>query len=180
MPTILILGDGIGPVSPRALLARQPEPRLQFADGERDVAVLRVHARGLAGGQPKEVVIDVVDYRDLDTGLFAMNRTVGFAVAIGAQLLLSGDIAQPGVLSPARDVPAPSSSPSWNNGASPQPAGPSPPRTWSWSWTRSTNRQFSYADPEKPFAPSAHHGTMIPRSTRHSAPIGGHVGASRR
>ena len=35
-----------------------------------------------------------------------MNRTVGYTSSIAAQLILSGVITKPGVLSPARDVPA--------------------------------------------------------------------------
>ncbi len=94
--------DGVAPVE---RLARHLEPRLQFADHERDVCVLRVRASGLRGGQPAEVVYDMIDHRDLGTGLFAMNRTVGYTAAVAAQLLLDGTIAGRGVLSPARDVP---------------------------------------------------------------------------
>jgi len=92
-------------LSPRQTLARHLEPRLGFGPNERDVIVLRVRACGTAGGQPREIVLDVLDYRDLATGLFAMNRTVGYTAAIGARMLLSGAIAARGVLSPARDVP---------------------------------------------------------------------------
>ncbi len=91
--------------TPRELLAMQLEPDLQFADDERDVIVLRVRAWGDRSGEPTTVTYDVVDYRDLTTGLFGMNRTVGFTASIGAQMLLSGEVADTGVLSPARDVP---------------------------------------------------------------------------
>jgi saccharopine dehydrogenase-like NADP-dependent oxidoreductase len=46
-----------------------------------------------------------VDYRDLATGLMAMNRTVGFAASIAAQMIVSGRIRGKGLLSPANDVP---------------------------------------------------------------------------
>ncbi len=101
--------DGEPPVAdglaPRQLLARMLEPGLQFARDERDVVVLRVRAWGLRDGAQREETFDVVDYRDLDTGLFAMNRTVGFTAAIAAQLLLDGTVSARGVISPARDVP---------------------------------------------------------------------------
>lgn len=92
-------------LAPRQLLARVLEPRLQFARDERDVVVLRIRAWGLRDGVAREQTFDVVDYRDLHTGLFAMNRTVGFTAAIAAQLLLDGTVSARGVISPARDVP---------------------------------------------------------------------------
>ncbi len=92
-------------VAPRRFLVEHLTPRLQFRPHERDVAVLRVHAWGERAGRRHEVVYDLIDYRDLDTGLFAMNRTVGFTASIAAQMVLTGEIAGPGVLSPVRDVP---------------------------------------------------------------------------
>jgi len=53
-----------------------------------------------------KITYDLVDYRDLSTGLFAMNRTVGFTSSIGALMILSGKITGSGVLSPACHVPA--------------------------------------------------------------------------
>ena len=102
--TPMDLGRGLRR-TPRQLLAQQLGPKLQFADDERDVCVVRVRARGLRDGQPEEITYDVVDRRDLGTGLYAMNHLVGFTAAIGARMLLSGVIADRGVLSPARDVP---------------------------------------------------------------------------
>jgi saccharopine dehydrogenase-like NADP-dependent oxidoreductase len=94
------------PLSPRRFLARHLEPRLQFRDNERDIAALVARARGTRGGERREVVHALVDHRDLSTGLFAMNRTVGFTASIAAQMILSGEISAVGVLSPTRDVPA--------------------------------------------------------------------------
>jgi saccharopine dehydrogenase-like NADP-dependent oxidoreductase len=51
------------------------------------------------------LVRQIVDRRDLTTGLTAMSRTVGFTAAIGARLIAAGWIDQRGLLSPARDVP---------------------------------------------------------------------------
>lgn len=93
------------PVTPRRFLVRHLTPRLQFADGERDLVVLRVKAWGLKEGRKRRVTYDLIDYRDLATGLFAMNRTVGYTAAIGARMILDGRVSRPGVLSPARDVP---------------------------------------------------------------------------
>jgi len=93
-------------LSPRRFVVEHLSPRLQFADGERDVVVIRVEAWGLKNRQPLRVTYELVDYRDLATGLFAMNRTVGFTTSIAAQLILSGRVQKPGLLNPAADLPA--------------------------------------------------------------------------
>ncbi len=93
-------------VSPRAFLAKCLAPNLQFEEDERDVALLRVEAWGLKENKKVKIIYDMVDYRDLETGLFAMNRTVGFTSSIAALMILKGQITQCGVLSPVRHVPA--------------------------------------------------------------------------
>lgn len=92
-------------LSPRAFMASCLEPKLQYRPDERDLALLRVEAWGLKAGEKVKVTYDMVDYRDLDTGLFAMNRTVGFTSSIGAQMILEGQVPGYGVLSPVRHVP---------------------------------------------------------------------------
>jgi lysine 6-dehydrogenase len=100
---LAVQGAGL---SPRQFLVHHLTPRLQFGPQERDVVIVRVHAWGLKDGKKLSAVYDLTDYRDLETGLFAMNRTVGYTTSIAAQLILAGVVAKPGVLSPARDVPA--------------------------------------------------------------------------
>jgi len=92
-------------ISPRAFLTNWLTPRLQFGKQERDLALLRVEAWGLKNGKKVKITYDLLDYRDIETGLFAMNRTVGFTSSIGALLILEGKITQPGVLSPVKHVP---------------------------------------------------------------------------
>lgn len=96
--------DG-GTVSPRQFLNTLLSPRLQYEEYQRDLVVLRIHAWGIKDGKNANVIYELVDYRDLETGLFAMNRTVGFTASIAAQMILSGTIREPGVLSPIRNVP---------------------------------------------------------------------------
>jgi lysine 6-dehydrogenase len=93
-------------ISPHQFLVQHLTPRLQFGPRERDIAIIRALAWGLKEGKELSVTYELTDYRDLKSGLFAMNRTVGYTVSIAAQMILSGAIIQPGVLSPARDVPA--------------------------------------------------------------------------
>jgi len=92
-------------ISPRTFLAKCLTPRLQYKDDEKDIALLRVEAWGKKDNKNVKVTYDLIDYRDLATGLFAMNRTVGFTASIGALMILAGQITEPGVLSPVRHVP---------------------------------------------------------------------------
>ncbi len=92
-------------VVPRQFLATALEPHLQYAPEERDVVILRIEVAGIRDGRTTREVLQVVDYRDMETGLTAMSRTVGFSASIGAQMIADGTIAKRGVLSPLRDVP---------------------------------------------------------------------------
>lgn len=95
---------GVTRLSPKDFLARWLGPKLQLRPGEPDLVVLRAHAWGLRDGQPHAVAWDLVDTRDPETGLLAMNRTVGFTAAIAARMILRGEIEGEGLLDPARDV----------------------------------------------------------------------------
>lgn len=92
-------------VNRRSFLAAALEPQTRYRDDERDVVVVRVEARGRRDGRPHRVALQLVDRRDLESGLTAMSRTVGFAASIGAQLIGRGLVAGAGLLSPVRDVP---------------------------------------------------------------------------
>jgi saccharopine dehydrogenase-like NADP-dependent oxidoreductase len=93
-------------LSPRRFVIEHLSPRLQFGKTERDMVIIRAEAWGLCQQQPLQATYELVDYRDLATGFFAMNRTVGFTASIGAQLILSGRVRKTGLLNPARDLPA--------------------------------------------------------------------------
>lgn len=92
-------------VAPVAFLEALLAPRLQYQRHERDLAIVRVEATGWKDGQRQRICYQVVDRRDLDTGLMAMQRTVGYTISIGAQMIVRGDIKGRGLLSPLRDVP---------------------------------------------------------------------------
>lgn len=93
-------------VVPRRFMHDLLLPQLLYADDERDIALIRVEVAGIKDGQAMRVVYEVLDYRDLESGLLAMQRTVGFTASIGAQMILRGEIKRRGLLSPLRDVPA--------------------------------------------------------------------------
>ena len=92
-------------VSARRFLVDHLTPRLQFEPNERDMVIIRIEAWGIKDGEKRKVAAQLIDYRDLSTGLFAMNRTVGYTAGIAARMILEGKIDRPGVLSPARDIP---------------------------------------------------------------------------
>jgi saccharopine dehydrogenase-like NADP-dependent oxidoreductase len=92
-------------VSKRTFLAAALSPRLQYAASERDMAIIRVEVEGRAGGRARRLVRQVIDRRDLETGLTAMSRTVGYPASIGAHMILQGLVSRRGLLSPVSDVP---------------------------------------------------------------------------
>ncbi|MCP4143122.1 MAG: hypothetical protein GY755_23020 [Chloroflexi bacterium] len=92
-------------VSPRQFVHDLVEPQIHYEPEERDIAGLLIDVRGLKNGQRKHILYQMIDRRDLKTGLLAMQRTVGYTASIGAQMLLRGDIKKRGLLSPTRDIP---------------------------------------------------------------------------
>jgi len=93
-------------VSPRQFVHNLLLPQLQYKDNERDVAAIRIEVTGLKNGQRKRVIYQMIDRRDLNTGLLAMQRTVGYSTSIGAQMILNGQIQKRGLLTPTHDIPS--------------------------------------------------------------------------
>ncbi len=96
--------DGVA-ISRRRFLAAAIEPHIQLGPAERDVVIVRVEVEGRKKGRRVRLVRQMIDRRDLKTGLTAMSRTVGFTASIGAQMIGSRMISRPGLLSPVNDVP---------------------------------------------------------------------------
>jgi len=93
-------------ISPSAFCASLLGSQRQFFydENERDIALIRIDVRGILKGTAKRVIWQMIDRRDLKTGFTAMQRTVGFPVSIGAQMILEGKISQKGIIGPM-DVP---------------------------------------------------------------------------
>ncbi len=104
-PAPIALANGAR-VAPQELVAEllAAQPRFRYADDEADLAFVRVDVRGRRGGERTRIVYDLVDRRDFATGLTAMQRTVGFTLALGARLILGGVLPARGLLTPL-DVP---------------------------------------------------------------------------
>src|SRR5699024_5153587 len=92
-------------ISPREFLAKHLEPGLKYNDDEKDLVLMKNIIRGEKDGEKVEITYELVDERDLDTGLFAMNRTVGYTASIVSQMLADGTIKGTGMLSPTKDIP---------------------------------------------------------------------------
>ncbi len=86
-------------------LAAAMGPHLQYSPDERDIAYVRVEVLGRRSGERRHIRYQLLDRRDLTTGLSAMSRTVGFTASIGAILIGTGVITRRGLLSPITDVP---------------------------------------------------------------------------
>jgi saccharopine dehydrogenase-like NADP-dependent oxidoreductase len=100
----VVLDDGTV-VDRLAYLAAALEPRLRYGPDERDLALIRNEVSGTRGGTRVRLVQEVIDRRDLESGLTAMSRLVGFTASIGAQMLAGGQITRRGLLSPTQNVP---------------------------------------------------------------------------
>ena len=96
--------DGVT-VNRRNFLAAAMEPHIRLGRNERDVAVIRIDISGEKDGRRMRAVLQVIDYRDLETGFTAMNRTVGYTTSIGALMIGNGRLKKRGLLSPVRDIP---------------------------------------------------------------------------
>jgi lysine 6-dehydrogenase len=92
-------------ITPYRFMVNHLEPQLQYKEGERDWVVLRTIVAGRKGGRRLKITYDLFDMRDLETGLFAMNRTVGYTASIVAQMIAGGEIKSMGLLTAIRDIP---------------------------------------------------------------------------
>ena len=76
------------------------DSRFFYGSNEQDIAYIRVEVCGRINNEKKRIIYEIVDQRDLDTGFTAMQRTVGFTMSIGAQLILNKTIDTLGLVTP--------------------------------------------------------------------------------
>lgn len=99
-----VVVDG-APVDRKRFLAAAIEPHIRLGEQEQDLAIIRIEVAGRKNGKKVRVVYQMIDKRDLESGLTAMSRTVGFTAAVGALMICAGKIHKRGVLSPVNDIP---------------------------------------------------------------------------
>jgi lysine 6-dehydrogenase len=78
-----------GGVVPRDLFHALFEPLVTYPQ-DRDVVVIRICARGRQDGRAAQVVLDLIDFYDEETGFTAMERTTGWDAAIVAGMMARG------------------------------------------------------------------------------------------
>ncbi len=88
-------------ISPREFLTALLSPMLQMDADERDMTVMHVRVTGTHEGQETAYVYDMVDFRDMDTGILSMGRTTGYTGSILAPMV-GEHITQTGVVEPER------------------------------------------------------------------------------
>jgi lysine 6-dehydrogenase len=76
---------------PRDLLKAVVEPQIRAKPGEEDIGIIRVKCLGEKAGKPAEVILEVIDYYDPQTGFTAMERLTGWHAAIVAQTIARGE-----------------------------------------------------------------------------------------
>jgi lysine 6-dehydrogenase len=98
--------DGV-PVVPRKLLDALLYPHVKLEEGERDITLFRVEARGEQDGYPRRYKVEMVDRYDEVLGFTSMARTTAFTGAIVARMIARGDIKATGFLMPEQVVVGP-------------------------------------------------------------------------
>ncbi|MCF6266981.1 MAG: saccharopine dehydrogenase NADP-binding domain-containing protein [Desulfuromusa sp.] len=93
-------------VIPRQFLSALIDPQIQYKNTEKDIVAMQNIFEGIKDGQRKRLTMNLLIERDLESGLFAMNKGVGYPASIVAQMLAEGKITRKGLLTPTIDIPA--------------------------------------------------------------------------
>lgn len=97
------LGDK---VSPMDFLDKFLGSRLEYLDDEKDLVAMINIFEGIKDNKPMRFTSSMLIERDLDTGIMAMSKGVGYTACIVAKMIARGEINQKGVLSPMTHIPA--------------------------------------------------------------------------
>jgi lysine 6-dehydrogenase len=90
--------DGLE-VSPRRVLETVLDKRMRLGD-EKDATLLRIEVSGKKAGDSVKHVFEMVDYYESEHHYTSMGKTTSFPASIGAQMIMSGQITQRGVVFP--------------------------------------------------------------------------------
>jgi lysine 6-dehydrogenase len=86
-------------VVPRRVLEVVLDERMKLGDAM-DATLLRIKVSGKKDGNHVTHVFEMIDYFDTDKGFTSMGKTTSFPASIGAQMIMSGQIKQRGVVFP--------------------------------------------------------------------------------
>ncbi len=95
-----------GDITPHQFLTRMLEPKLQYQDDEKDLAIMQNIFTGIKNGKKKTIIFNVLIERDLNTGLMGMAIGVSYPACIVAEMIATGVIPEKGVLSPIHHIPS--------------------------------------------------------------------------
>ncbi len=98
--------DGVQ-VVPKRVLDTVLAPHVTLQEGEPDLVLFRVEAKGWLGGQAHSIHIEMVDRYDPATRLTAMARTTGFTAASVARMIGRGELQGVGALRPEEVIVGP-------------------------------------------------------------------------
>ena len=92
-------------VTPLQFLDKLMGPRLQYRQNEKDLVVMLNVFEGLLDGKKQRLTSRLLIERDLETGLMAMSKGVGYTASIVGQMIAGGEITDKGILAPAIHIP---------------------------------------------------------------------------
>jgi saccharopine dehydrogenase-like NADP-dependent oxidoreductase len=93
------------PVTPVEFLDKLLGPQLEYEKDEKDLTVMINVFEGIKDQKKMRFTSTMLIERDLDTGILAMSKGVGYTAAIVARMIARGDIKEKGVLSPIKHIP---------------------------------------------------------------------------
>ncbi|MCP4719346.1 MAG: saccharopine dehydrogenase [Desulfobacteraceae bacterium] len=92
-------------VSPRDFLDKFLGPRMKYQEDEKDLIAMINIFEGIKDNKPMRLTSSMLIERDLDTGILAMSKGVGYTACIVAKMIARGEITEKGVLSPLTHIP---------------------------------------------------------------------------
>ena len=92
-------------VTPFDFLDKFLGPQLGYQADEKDLTAMINVFEGIKDKKKIRFTSTMLIERDLDTGIMAMSKGVGYTAAIVARMIVKGDIKEKGVLSPLNHVP---------------------------------------------------------------------------
>ena len=95
-----------GKVTPVDFLDKFLGPQLEYQADEKDLTAMINVFEGLKDNKKIRFTSTMLIERDLDTGIMAMSKGVGYTAAIVARMIAKGIITEKGILSPLKHVPA--------------------------------------------------------------------------
>lgn len=94
-------------VAPKRLVDAVLYPRVRLEEGERDITLFRVEARGKKDGIPRRHKMEMVNRYDETLGFTSMARSTAFTGAIVARMIARGEIKVRGLLTPEQVIIGP-------------------------------------------------------------------------